>query len=76
MDRGVSPCRQDGVVDASGAGIVGGTARHDDALGGEVLDDGLETVVVVDEDAAGDQPAAVVEVADVEAAVGQRAHVG
>lgn len=76
MDRGVSPCRQDGVVDAGGAGVVCGTAGHDDALGSEVLDDGLEIVVVVDEDAAGDQPAAVVEVADVEAAVGERAHVG
>lgn len=76
MDRGVSPCRQDGVVDTGGAGVVCGAAGHDDALGGEVLDDGLETVVVVDEDAAGDQPAAVVEVADVEAAKGQRAHVG
>lgn len=76
MDRGASPCRQDGVVDAGGASVVCGTARHDDAVGGEVLDDGLETVVVVDEDAAGDQPAAVVEVADVEASVGKRAHVG
>lgn len=76
MDRGVSPCGQDCVVDAGGASVVCGTAGHHDTLGGEVLDDSLETIVVVDEDAAGDQPAAVVEVADIEASIGERAHVG
>lgn len=76
MDRGVSPCGQDGVVDAGGTSVVCGTTGHDDAGGGEVLNDGLETIVVVHQDAARDQPAAVVEVTDIEASKGERAHVG
>ena len=72
---GGSPGGQHGVVDAGGLGVVGGAADGQDALGSQVLQDNLEGVVVVHQDATGDQPAAVLVILDGQVSVGQRAHV-